>query len=56
MGEKCVLCEAFPIVLIVPEDKLDDDDYIMKARLTEQSFTGNIRERFNGFIQKVKSL
>ncbi len=51
LKEKCTLCQAFPIDLILPEDKKDDPDSLMKTRLNDDNFNGEIRERFNEFIQ-----
>jgi hypothetical protein len=31
-------------------------DFVMNARLTDESFTGAIQERFHEFIRKVESL
>ncbi len=53
-GNRAVSCEPFPIDLIIPQNKKDDDDFIMKARLTDENFTGEITTRFNNFLQKVK--
>lgn len=50
MGEKRVHCEAFPITLVVPEDKREDPDSVMKTRLSEANFKGEIAERFDRFI------
>ena len=51
-----VLTEAFPIKLVVPEDKLEDGDYIMKTRLDDSNFKGEVYARFQSFIQKMKSV
>ena len=51
--DKCILCEAFPIGLVLPEDKQKDSDAIMKSRLSDNNFTGQIQKRFESFIQKV---
>lgn len=53
LKEKLVFCEAFPIPLVVPEDKQKDSDLIMKTRLSDSNFTGEIQKRFDSFIQKV---
>jgi len=53
LGDKCVLCQAFPIGLVLPEDKQQDSDTIMKTRLSDSSFTGEIQKRFDTFIQTV---
>ena len=50
-----VITEAFPIKLVVPEDKLEDGDYVMKTRLNDSNFEGEIYTRFQSFIQKIKS-
>ena len=46
-------CEAFPITLVVPEDKLEDDEYIMNARLSSENFKGEIERRFEAFIASM---
>lgn len=51
--DKCILCEAFPIGLVLPEDKQKDSDAILKSRLSDNNFTGQIQKRFESFIQKV---
>lgn len=38
MGNTCVLCEALPITLVLPEDKMKDSETVMKARLSDQNF------------------
>ena len=54
MGEKLIHCEAFPVGLTLPEDKKNNDEAIMKARLSDENFKGEIMDRFNNFIQQVK--
>jgi flavodoxin len=53
LGDKCIHCQAFPIGLVLPDDKKDDSDAMMKARLSDSNFTGEIRKRFERFIKKV---
>lgn len=53
LKEKLVLCEAFPIPLVVPEDKQKDSDLIMKTRLSDSNFTGEIQNRFESFIKRL---
>jgi flavodoxin len=53
LGDRCVDCRAFPIGLVLPEDKQKDSDAIMKTRLSDDNFTGDIQKRFDHFIQKV---
>lgn len=52
-GDKCMRCEAFPIGLVLPEDKKEDSDAVMKTHLSASNFTGEIKKRFEIFIQKV---
>ena len=53
LGDKCVHCEAFPIGLVLPQDKQKDGNAIMKTRLSDHNFTGEIQRRFEHFIQKT---
>lgn len=54
-GDKRVHCEAFPIVLVVPGDKTGDGNAIMKTRLSDGNFKGEILQRFDSFIKTVSS-
>jgi flavodoxin len=51
LNEKCIHCEAFPIPLVLPEDKREDPNTVMKTRLTDDNFKGEILDKFNAFIQ-----
>ena len=53
MGEKCIHCRAFPVDLVLPEDKKEDADLIMKTRLTEENFTGPLQERLDGLVARI---
>ena len=53
LGDKLVFCEAFPIGLVLPEDKQKDGNTIMKTRLSDDNFIGVIQERFDKFIRKI---
>jgi hypothetical protein len=55
LGDKCVLCEAFPIPLVLPEDQRKDPDSVMKTRLSEDNFKGEISERFGRFISGLRN-
>ncbi len=46
-------CEALPIKLVVPKDKWKDDDAMMKARLTEETFKGPIVDRYDSFLSHI---
>jgi menaquinone-dependent protoporphyrinogen IX oxidase len=52
-GEKCAACEAFPVPLTLPEGKRKDDNAVMSARLSDETFSGEIRERYDSFLQTV---
>ncbi|NLG17117.1 MAG: flavodoxin family protein [Fibrobacter sp.] len=52
-GDKCTLCEAFPITLALPEEKRKDSEAVMKAHLSDNNFTGDFLNRFNVFTDKV---
>lgn len=53
LGNKCTLCQAFPVGLVLPKDKQDDSDAFMKTHLNEGNFTGEIQEIFDSFIGKL---
>ncbi|MCB0497397.1 MAG: hypothetical protein KDC79_14745 [Cyclobacteriaceae bacterium] len=50
---KPVHCEAFPIALALPEDKVEDGEAIMNTRLSDQNFKGRIKERFEVLINTL---
>lgn len=53
-GNKRVLCQAFPIGLVLPDEKKDDSDAFMKTHLNNDNFEGEMLEHFNEFISKIK--
>ncbi len=53
-GEKCIHCEAFPIVLVLPDEHKKDTDAFMKTHLNDQNFKGEIVGVYDYFIQKLK--
>jgi flavodoxin len=48
-----VHCTAFPIVLALPEDKREDGDLIMKTRLNDSNFTGELMDKYESFKSKI---
>jgi flavodoxin len=54
LGDKCVHCEAFPIVLVIPADKQTESELMMKTHLSDANFIGEILERYEQFIRKLK--
>lgn len=53
-GDICKHCESFSIGLLLPKDKQEDTDAIMKVRLSDDNFSGEIKERFDNFISIFK--
>ena len=50
MGDKCICCEAFPMPLILDDEQKQDADLVMKTRLSDENFNGEILDIFNKFI------
>ena len=53
LKDKCILCQAFPISLVLPEDKKEDTDAFMKTHLNDDNFKGEIQELYESFIKNV---
>lgn len=56
MNGKQVLCEAFPVELVYPGGVLPEKDSAMKTRISDADFKGKLKERFDAFIAKVKTV
>ncbi|HNM25077.1 MAG TPA: flavodoxin domain-containing protein [Saprospiraceae bacterium] len=54
LGDKCIRCEAFPIPLALPADKRTDSESVMKTRLNDGNFKGEIAERFEALAGALK--
>ena len=54
MNGKCLFCQAFPIGLVLPEDKKKDTDAFMKTHLNDENFKGEIQEYFDNFLKKLE--
>lgn len=54
MGHKCSHCEAFPIPLVLPKEQREDPNSVMQTRLTNNNFEGEIRQRFDALVDKLK--
>jgi hypothetical protein len=54
IGDRCIRCEAFSIKPVVPDDKKEDGEAIMKIRLSDDNFKGEILKKFDDFIQKAR--
>ncbi len=55
MGPAFVGSTAFPITMVLPEEKREDAELVMKTRLSESNFTGQIRDRYDQFIENFKN-
>ena len=53
LGDKCIHCAAFPIDLVLPADKTEDSNTLMKTRLSDCNFVGEINDRFDAFIRNA---
>jgi len=53
LKDKCIFCQAFPINLVLPDDKNGDTDAFMKTHLNDENFKGKIVEQFENFIKKI---
>jgi flavodoxin len=53
LNDKCILCEAFPVGLVLPEDRKEDLNAFMKIHLNDENFKGEILERFENLILKL---
>jgi flavodoxin len=53
LKDKCILYQAFPVCLVLPDDKKEDTDAFMKTHLNDENFKGEIQELFESFIRKV---
>jgi hypothetical protein len=56
LEEKCVLCQAFPIGIVLPDDHKDDTDAFMKTHLNDDNFKGEMLERYERFILELNKL
>lgn len=53
LAQKSEFCQAFPMDLIVAEDLKEDPEAIMKTRLSDSTFKGEIENKFKDFILKL---
>jgi len=56
LKDKCILCQAFPVGLVLPDEMKEDSDAFMKAHLNDGNFKGEIQELFDVFIGKVAEI
>lgn len=53
LKDKCVSCDAFPIGMVLPENKQKDNNAILKTRLSDNNFSGEIQKRFENVVQRL---
>jgi menaquinone-dependent protoporphyrinogen IX oxidase len=53
LNDRCILCQAFPVGLVMPDDLKEDPNAFMNTHLNDDNFKGEIQERFDNFIQKI---
>jgi flavodoxin len=53
LTDKCLLCQAFPINLVLPDGQKEDPNAFMKTHLNDDNFKGEIQDIFENFIKKV---
>ncbi|HAF31217.1 MAG TPA: hypothetical protein DCG75_19430 [Bacteroidales bacterium] len=56
LNEKCILCQAFPIDLVLSEDQKGDDAAFMNTHLSDSNFKGEIQFRFDKFIETLHKI
>jgi menaquinone-dependent protoporphyrinogen IX oxidase len=56
LNGKCVHCEAFPIDLVLTKEQKGDDAAFMNTHLNDSNFKGEIRERYDTFIETLNKL
>ena len=56
LNNKCILCQAFPVGLVLPDDKQEDPNAFMKTHLNDDNFNGIIKLKFDKFIGLCQSL
>ncbi|GGX57142.1 flavodoxin family protein [Saccharospirillum salsuginis] len=53
LGDRCRQCAAFPVVLTLPEDKRKDDEAVMNALLSDESFGPELQSRLDDFLTRL---
>ena len=56
LNGKCIICQAFPVGLMLPDDKKEDADAFMKTHLNDENFKGEIQKRFENFIKRLSEI
>ena len=53
LNGKLALSQAFPIVLVMPEDRKEDPNAVMSEHLSESNFKGEIASRYKDFLSEL---
>ena len=53
LNGRCVLCQAFPVGLVLPDNQKEDPEAFMKTHLNEKNFNGEIEEIFEDFMNEL---
>lgn len=56
LQDKCIHYEAFPIPLIVADELKENGQEIMKTRLSDENFEGEIKEVFDSLIECIQKI
>ncbi len=56
LKDKCLICQSFPVGLVLPDGKKEDADAFMKTHLNDENFKGEIQERFDIFLKTVHEI
>lgn len=54
--DKCIHYEAFPIPLVIADDSQEATQLIMKTRLSDSNFDGEIKEVFDSLILRISDV
>ena len=53
--DKTILCQAFPVGLVLSDEHKEDADAYMKTHLNEENFKGEIQDIYDDFIESLKA-
>lgn len=53
LDDRLVLTQAFPVGLVLPEDRREDPEAFMNTHLNDGNFNGEIRVRFEDFMNQL---
>jgi menaquinone-dependent protoporphyrinogen IX oxidase len=56
LQDKCVLCQAFPITLVLSEAEKEDTDAFMNTHLNDENFNGEIVKRFDQLLSQISEM